>query len=614
MKIGDNWNDWTVESLLGQGSFGKVYKISRTDWGEKYESALKVIRIPQNESELSSVRSEGLDDESLEQFYRSVVDEISSECALMYQLRGNSNIVSYEDHLVEEAKDGFGWNIYIRMELLTPLVRYMSSHPFNAGETIRLGIAICRALEECGRYDIIHRDIKPENIFVSDQGEFKLGDFGIARKMEATSGMSQKGTVSYMAPEVYKSQPYNSSADIYSLGIMMYRLMNNNRAPFLPPYPLPVNYSDSEAATVRRISGEALLEPCLAGSRLSSIILKACMYDPAARYHSAAEMRRDLEALDQFLKAGNQDPVPDERLAAQKEELERCRRNLEESGSPAASDSFPTVMEVTETRLPSGAKSNGKQAAGRKPRRWLLAGAAVILAAAVAAVYMFTGQWGTANVSSAEEFKTALEGSRKGTIVVQPGNYVFNKPITIDRTVHIQGSQDTDGKQPVFNSSISITAKDVVLENIDINVESKSLLNEEQSAVYVDSECSADLQGLNIGFGFSNPYIMLTGISTLSKSTIENCSINIDNGDMCWCMDDGTTEGLETEVTLLNSDLTSSYVGVLTNSLTAEYDELSDEDRAKVDRLIENNNITAPMKVACYVTKDTVYYDLVELK
>ena len=661
MKIGDNWKEWTVESLLGQGSFGKVYKISRTDWGEKYESALKVIRIPQNESELSSVRSEGLDDESLEQFYRSVVDEISSECALMFQLRGNSNIVSYEDHFVEEIKDGFGWNIYIRMELLTPLVRYMSSHPFTAGETIRLGIAICRALEECGRYNIIHRDIKPENIFVSDQGEFKLGDFGIARKMEATSGMSQKGTVSYMAPEVYKSQPYNASVDLYSLGIMMYRLVNNNRAPFLPPYPLPVNYTDSEAATVRRMSGEALPEPCLAGSRLSSIILKACMYDPAARYQSASEMRRDLEALDQYLKAGKQDPVPEERLAAQEEELERCRRKIAESGSPAASDSFPTVMEVTETMLPAGASggssevmsggsfhgnsgsksdgrssrmSDGKQASSKKTRRYILAGAAVILAAAIAAVFMFTGQKdttnvssaeesqttlegsgkGTINVSSAEEFQAALEESGKGTIVVQPGSYEFDEPITIDRTVHIQGSQDDDGNQPVFNSSINITAGDVVLENIDINVESQSLLNEEQSAVFVDIEGSADLQGLNIGFGFSDPDIMLAGISTLSKTTIENCSIDIDNGSMCWCLSDGSAEGLETEVTLLNSDLTSSYVGVLTNSLTAEYDSLSDEDRGKVDRLVENNSVTAPIKVACYVTEDTVNYDLVELK
>ena len=271
-------------------------------------------------------------------------------------------------------------------------------------------------------------------------------------------------------------------------------------------------------------------------------------------------------------------------------------------------------MEVTETRLPSGAKSNGKQAAGRKPRRWLLAGAAVILAAAVVAIYMFTGQWGTANVSSAEEFKAALEGSRKGTIVMQPGSYEFDEPITIDRTVHIQGSQDADGNQPVFNSSINITASDVVLENIDINVESQSLLNEEQSAVFVDIEGSADLQGLNIGFGFSDPDIMLAGISTLSKTTIENCSIDIDNGSMCWCLSDGSAEGLETEVTLLNSDLTSSYVGVLTNSLTAEYDSLSDEDRGKVDRLVENNSITAPIKVACYVTEDTVNFDLVELK
>lgn len=72
---------------------------------------------------------------------------------------------------------------------------------------IRLGIDICKALELCQKYNVIHRDIKPENIFVSGSGDFKLGDFGIARTIErASSGLSKKGTYNYMAPEVYRGK------------------------------------------------------------------------------------------------------------------------------------------------------------------------------------------------------------------------------------------------------------------------------------------------------------------------------------------------------------------------------------------------------------------------
>ena len=69
--------------------------------------------------------------------------------------------------------------------------------------------------------------MKPENIFVSRFGDFKLGDFGIAREQAHTmSNMSKKGTYSYMAPEIYKGEKYDSSIDIYSLGIVLYKLMN----------------------------------------------------------------------------------------------------------------------------------------------------------------------------------------------------------------------------------------------------------------------------------------------------------------------------------------------------------------------------------------------------
>lgn len=294
----NTWNGWTIESKLGEGQYGKVYKLVRTEYGHTYESALKVIRIPRSESEYSSIKSEGMDEESITEYYKNVIEEIVSECALMYELKGTSNIVSYEGHQVVPLENAFGWEIYIQMELLTPLTKYVEEHEFSEQDVIKLGIDICKALELCQRYSIIHRDIKPENVFVSKQGDFKLGDFGIARRMEsAAAGMSKKGTYSYMAPEVYKGQLYNESVDIYSLGIMLYRFANKGRTPFLPPYPEKIRYNDRERANQLRLSGEPLSAPAEVSEQLSQIILKACSYEPEERFGSAAEMRAELEKL-----------------------------------------------------------------------------------------------------------------------------------------------------------------------------------------------------------------------------------------------------------------------------------------------------------------------------
>ena len=216
----------------------------------------------------------------------------------MSKLKGNTNIVSYEDHAVIPHEEGIGWNIYIRMELLTPLFDYIKNHQLSIRDVICLGIDMCNALEICQRYNIIHRDIKPENIFISNLGKYKLGDFGIARQLEKTSSvLSKKGTYTYMAPEVYKGEKYNSTVDIYSLGIVLYRFLNNNRTPFLPAYPMPIRYSDKEKANVMRMSGTEMPKPCNAEGRLAEIVLKACAYNPKERYESAVELKKALQSV-----------------------------------------------------------------------------------------------------------------------------------------------------------------------------------------------------------------------------------------------------------------------------------------------------------------------------
>ncbi len=289
---------WNITRLLGEGSYGKVFEIERSEFGQTYRAALKVITVPQSSAEVRSVISEGMSVSQAEAYFHGIVEELMHEFSIMFKLKGTANIVSCEDLRVLEHPDGIGWDILIRMELLHPLLPYVYQHPMARRDIIRLGIDICKALELCQRYNIIHRDIKPENIFISDNGDYKLGDFGIARTIErTTSGLSKKGTYSYMAPEVYIGKKYGFSVDTYSLGLVLYRMLNKNRGPFLPQPPEAITYDNREQALARRVSGKPLPRPFYGEGRLGEIVLKACAFDPKDRYSSPQQLRQELEAI-----------------------------------------------------------------------------------------------------------------------------------------------------------------------------------------------------------------------------------------------------------------------------------------------------------------------------
>ena len=209
-----------IEELIGEGAFGKVYKISRREFNKTYYSAVKIISIPQDKTEIQRMKLEGLDDASIRDFFHEFAQNILEEIDLMHEFRGNSHIVSLEDHMIIEnppSEPGPSiWDILIRMELLTNLPAHAARNPLSVTEAVKLGVHICRALELCAHKNIIHRDIKPENIFISPHGEYKLGDFGIARRIDQTmSGLSKKGTYTTMAPEVFKGEKYGVGVDIY---------------------------------------------------------------------------------------------------------------------------------------------------------------------------------------------------------------------------------------------------------------------------------------------------------------------------------------------------------------------------------------------------------------
>ena len=283
------FGSWYVDKELGEGSCGKVYSVH----SEGRCSAVRMISVPQSEADLERARLE-MNEHALRSYFSMFVQDIVQAIDIMNALKGCNNIVSLEDHEVIQ-NDALHWDILIRMELLRPLCDYSS---FSAENVVKMGIDISCALEACG--EKIHVDVKPGNIFVSERGDFKLDVFGSYCR-EHSCSISRRGL--YMAPEVLRGErDYGPSVNLYALGMVMYRCLNNNRLPFMPPYPEAITPKIMDDAFMRRMKGEEMLpdipdiDPVV-----NAFIMKACAFKPEDRYQTAGEFRADFESVRDIL-------------------------------------------------------------------------------------------------------------------------------------------------------------------------------------------------------------------------------------------------------------------------------------------------------------------------
>lgn len=289
------WPGWHVARRLGGGSFGDVFQIYRDNYGIRVESALKVIQM---DDWMATV---ALPSNSRDESSPDIPEALRSEIQIMEALRGAPNIVSIEDFAYRRV--GQTSTLLVRMELLKSLQEVLPGRNgqgtlSSIREITKLGKDVCRALMYCEKRGIIHRDIKPANLFVDRFGDYKVGDFGASKRMETVhvaQTMTGIGTISYMAPEIFRGQSYNNTVDIYALGLVLYQLLNNGRMAFLPDSGAYTT-QDIDSANYHRLHGTPI--PSLAGkyvggeridSRLDAAVRKACAMDPSDRYRTAKE-------------------------------------------------------------------------------------------------------------------------------------------------------------------------------------------------------------------------------------------------------------------------------------------------------------------------------------
>ena len=199
---------------------------------------------------------------------------------------------------------------FIVMELLEGrgLDERIGHGPLDVEAAIELAIQIADALDAAHAKGIVHRDIKPANIFVTDRGQSKVLDFGLAKlstdseekpgpddatrtSLDATTPGSVMGTVSYMSPEQALGKTLDARTDVFSLGVVLYEMITGRRA----------FKGTTSAAVFDAILNRAPTAPVELNAQvpaeLERIVNKALEKEPALRYQSAAGLAADLRRL-----------------------------------------------------------------------------------------------------------------------------------------------------------------------------------------------------------------------------------------------------------------------------------------------------------------------------
>ncbi|MBR0381458.1 MAG: protein kinase [Eubacterium sp.] len=336
------WPGWEVESKIRELPDYALYSISRKDqFGSRVFSTLIVyiMRCSRSEAELAA-------------------DAI----AQMSRFKGNSNIVSFDDYTVTEDRKSGLWKAMIRTEKLFLLDDYIKTNDLSSGDVVHLGKDICQALETFHKFNVVHGNVRADNIFISEMGSFKLGGMKNLRgKTDGETGSTPD--LNYMAPEVFRGEQESNLSDIYALGLILYRLLNYGRSPFMPEYPKPVFDPDIRRGISARMEAAEVPLPKTACSPLGKIVQKACSPAAEERYQSAAAFRDDFEAIGKeelnikiVLPEDNPEFRPDVINIIQRPEASQTQKI---TSDPKLADTIPAYSRHKETETEKKDKTAG---------------------------------------------------------------------------------------------------------------------------------------------------------------------------------------------------------------------------------------------------------------
>lgn len=282
-------DDMEVLRCLADNGASRLYLLRHVS-GKPF--ILKQISIPESQTQVEALLITGAaaDEEDARRYYEQRIADYEDSLKAMAPLRGSSNCATYLDYQVCAREEGVGFELYLLAERYVTLPAYLNENAMTHLRALNLGLDLCTALSELRGQGLIHRDVKPENIYLNSIGGFMLGDLGTTRISQLKFCTMPDHMISaYTAPEITDAMgEFNETVDIYSVGMVLYRILNGNHSPFED------EDTSAAAANKLRLSGEPLPSPLYADYELAAIILKACAFDPAERFQNPDDLLQEL--------------------------------------------------------------------------------------------------------------------------------------------------------------------------------------------------------------------------------------------------------------------------------------------------------------------------------
>lgn len=292
-----------VLNCLSQKGGKSVYLMKSSKSDQLY--VLKHISVPESQTQVEALIFTGAaaDTEAAQHYYQQVVSDYQTELEQMETLANSPNLDCFHSYEIKPKEDGIGFDVFLMAEYRRTLTRAMEDGTITHAGAVNMAMDLCGALQTLRSADLIHRDVTPNNIYLNDQGHYMIGDLGTARISELKfCSMPEALLSSYSAPELFELiADVNETVDLYSVGLILYRIYNGNHAPFED------EKTTAKAADRMRITGQPLPTPMFADYEMAEIICKTCAFRPEDRYPSPEALR---DALVDYMKRNQVGDTP----------------------------------------------------------------------------------------------------------------------------------------------------------------------------------------------------------------------------------------------------------------------------------------------------------------
>ncbi len=287
----------------GVTTFLVQHQIARTYW------IVKVLELPATQTQVDALMLTGAVStaEEAQAYYETLAKDFEAEYIALKELPAHENVSVFTDFTMVPKEEGeTGYRLYF----LSPCYKTLASQLATGGITwlqaLNLGLDLCSGLSQLRASNLLHRNIKPTNVFFNNLGSGMLGDLGLVSTEDLRFATMESHMISgFTAPEIGDLLcEFSPTVDIYSVGMILYRIFNGNHGPFED------ENTSAKLAERQRLEGTELPVPLYADYELAEIILKACAHNPADRYQTPDEMTMALVAYMQMNSVSDQVIVP----------------------------------------------------------------------------------------------------------------------------------------------------------------------------------------------------------------------------------------------------------------------------------------------------------------